>query len=160
MNAHDAINATLDASDFVLKTYLKDMTDDDIKVIPLDGFNPIALQIGHLIASERMFVEQVKPGSCPPLPEGFADKHEIKSGDKSDPSRYTTLSQYLALWDSQRAATKAVLKGMSEAELSGPSGWERFPTVGGVINLAGIHAVGHAGQFVAVRRKLGKPIAF
>ena len=34
------------------------------------------------------------------------------------------------------------------------------PTVGAALNMAGMHALNHSGQFVAVRRKLGKPIAF
>ena len=34
------------------------------------------------------------------------------------------------------------------------------PTVGVLLNMAGIHALNHSGQFVAVRRMLKKPIAF
>ena len=34
------------------------------------------------------------------------------------------------------------------------------PTVGDILNLAGIHAIMHSGQFVVVRRLLKKPIAF
>ena len=32
------------------------------------------------------------------------------------------------------------------------------PTIGAVFNLIGLHAMMHAGQFVPVRRMLGKPI--
>ncbi len=34
-----------------------------------------------------------------------------------------------------------------------------WPTLGAVLLLAGSHVLMHSGQFVSVRRKLGKPIA-
>ena len=37
--------------------------------------NSIAVQLGHLIAGERMFVEYVSPGLSPELPAGFDDAH-------------------------------------------------------------------------------------
>ena len=46
--------------------------------------NPIALQLGHLIASERMIVEMVTPGVSPPLPAGFAEKHDLKKPSTDD----------------------------------------------------------------------------
>ncbi len=163
MTAKDVIKESLDGSDYVIKKYLNDLSDEDLLVQPFDDFNPIALQLGHLISSERMFVEKIKPGSCPSLPAGFDEKHDIKSGAKNDRSRYSKLSEYIALWDAQRGATKAVLNGLSDEDLAKPNpmGWgaEMFPTVGSLLNLAGGHATGHSGQFVAVRRKLGKPIA-
>jgi uncharacterized damage-inducible protein DinB len=162
MTAKDVIKESLDGNDYVIKKYLEDLSDEDLLVQPFDDFNPIALQLGHLISSERMFIEKIKPGSCPPLPAGFDEKHDIKSGAKNDRSRYGTLSQYRALWDAQRAATNAVLAALSDEELGKPNpmGWDMFPTVGSLINLVAAHATGHSGQFVAVRRKLGKPVAF
>jgi uncharacterized damage-inducible protein DinB len=162
MTAKDILRESLDGSDFVIKAYLKDLSDEDLLVQPFDDFNPIALQLGHLISSERMFIDKIKPGSCPPLPDGFDEKHNIKSGAKNDRSRYSTLSQYLALWDAQRAATKTVLSELTDEDLGKPNpmGWDMFPTVCSLINLTAAHATGHSGQFVAVRRKLGKPIAF
>jgi hypothetical protein len=34
------------------------------------------------------------------------------------------------------------------------------PTVGAALTMLGAHPMMHAGQFVTVRRKLGKPILF
>jgi uncharacterized damage-inducible protein DinB len=162
MNARTAIKETLDGSDYILKSYIKDLSDEDLILQPLEGFNPIALQLGHLIESERDFIEKVKPGSCPQLPEGFAEKHSLKNENKTDRSRYLTKNEYVALWDGQRAATKSLLDTLSDAELDKPNplGWDGWPTVSSLINLAGVHALSHVGQFVAVRRMLGKPIAF
>ena len=63
----------------------------------------------------------------------------------------------------QRDATKAVLDGLSDAELDAP-GPERFrqmaPTVGVVMLLIGNHVLMHVGQFVSVRRHArSKPVA-
>ncbi len=61
----------------------------------------------------------------------------------------------------QRDATKAVLDALTDADLDAPAP-ERLrrmcPTVGTVFNLTGNHVLMHVGQFVAVRRKLGKPV--
>lgn len=163
MHAKDVIRATLDSSDRVLKMYMNDLTDEEIVLEPAPGVNPVALQLGHLISAERMFVEFCRPNSSPPLPEGFADRHSVKQGDRNDRSRYTTKAEYLRLWDAQRAATKAALDAIPDADLDKP-GPERFagfaPTVGSILNLVGGHALTHVGQFVPLRRKLGKPIAF
>lgn len=163
MNAKDVIRATLDSSDMILKMYLNDLSDEELLIEPVPGMNPVALQVGHLVVAERMFVEMIKPDSCPALPEGFAAKHSVKEGTPSDRSRYSTKAEYLRLWDSQRAASKAVLEAIPEARLDEPAP-ERFakfaPTLGVLFNMAGVHTLSHLGQFVALRRKLNKPIAF
>jgi uncharacterized damage-inducible protein DinB len=162
MGPKDIIAKTLDTSDLILKKYLDDLSDADLKLRPFEGFNPIALQLGHLISAERMFAEMVTPGSSPPLPEGFAEKHDLKK-QSSDDSRFSTKDEYVKLWDAQRAATKKVLAGVADSDLEDTRGGrlpQFAPTVAAILNLAGMHAVSHAGQFVAVRRMLKKPIAF
>jgi hypothetical protein len=148
-------------SDYVLNNYMADLSDADLRVRAVEGMNPIAWQLGHLITTERMFVEGVKPGSCPPVPEGFAEAHGKGTGQAEDTSKYRTKAEYLDLWKAQRAATKAVLDALTDEELDAP-GPERFrrmaPTAGSVLNFAGIHALMHLGQFVGVRRLLQKPV--
>jgi hypothetical protein len=161
MTAKDAILFSLDQSDFIAKKYLDDLSDADLKVSPMDGINTIAWQLGHLISAERMFVEGVKPGTCPPLPEGFEAAHP-RGGDKeSDASKYFTKAAYLKAWETQRAATKKALSACSDSDLSqpGPEAWRSFcPTVGAVLQMTGEHVMMHVGQWVAVRRKVGKPV--
>jgi uncharacterized damage-inducible protein DinB len=157
--AKEIIRSTLDGSDRILKKYVDDLNDADLLVRPVEGMNHIAWQLGHLIWAERWFVEMVKPGVSPPLPEGFKEKHD-KEGHESD-AGFATKAEYLSLWDAQRSATKKVLDDLSEEELAQP-GPERFrtmaETVGALLNFAGTHALMHLGQFAAVRRKLKKPI--
>jgi uncharacterized damage-inducible protein DinB len=162
MGPKDVIRNTLDTSDFVLKSYLKDLSDEELRLRPVDGMHSIALQLGHLIVAERMFKEWVQPGSAPDLPDGFAEAHDIKKPEGPD-ARFATKEQYLKLWDQQRAVTLALLDSVSDAELDDNRDGklpEFAPTVGAVLNMAGVHALNHSGQFVAVRRMLKKPIAF
>jgi DinB superfamily len=162
MGPKDVIRKTLDAGDTILKRYLDGLSDADLRLRPVEGMNPIALQLGHVIAAERRMVEMVQPGASPPLPAGFEEAHDLKKKDGDD-ARFATKEQYLKLWDAQRAATKACLDRVSDADLDDTRGGklpEFAPTVGAVLNLAGLHAIGHEGQFVAVRRALKLPIAF
>jgi hypothetical protein len=161
MNAKDVIKNTLDSSDMILSRYVEDLADADLLLRPVSGMNHIAWQIGHLIDVEHRFVESVRPGSCPKLPDGFAEHHKMEQARSDDPSHFSTKAEYLTLWKAQRAATKAVLDQLSDAELDeARSGFPPFaPTVGAVFNLLGTHPLMHVGQFVAVRRMLGKPVA-
>jgi DinB superfamily len=162
MGPKDIINKTLDMSDFILKSYVGDLSNADLKLVPIEGMNPIALQLGHLISAERMFAEMIKPESSPPLPSGFDEAHSLKDREGDD-SRFLGKDAYMKLYEAQRAATKAVIDGVPDSELGDSRGGklpEWAPTVADVLNMAGAHALMHLGQFVAVRRKLEKPIAF
>src|SRR5262245_38438849 len=134
MGPRDVIRATMDLSDFVINSYLKDLSDSDLRLRPIEGMHPIALQLGHLIVAERMFKEWLKPGSSPPLPEGFAETHDIKN-DQGDDSRFKTKDEYLRLWKEQRDATKAILDSVSDEELDDTRGGslpQFAPNVGAV----------------------------
>jgi hypothetical protein len=161
MNAKDVIRHSLDSSKSVIDSYINDLEDADLLLRPIDGMNHIAWQLGHLIWAERFFVEGVRPGASPPLPEGFSEAHGTDQTKVDDPSKFLTRARYQELMKAQREATKAVLDQLTDAELDAPAP-ERIqriaPTVGAVFNLAGTHYLMHAGQFVAVRRKLGKPV--
>lgn len=162
MDAKDVIRMSIASSDQILNAYLKDLSDDELRLRPIEGMNAIAWQLGHLISSERSMVEAIKPGSSPGLPEGFDQAHSRDTADSADPAKFRSKDEYLRLFDAQRKATLAVLDGLQDAELDRPAP-ERmrsmFPTVGAVMLLTGNHVLMHVGQFVAVRRKLKKPVA-
>jgi hypothetical protein len=162
MGPKDIIKKTLDMSDFVLKAYVQDLSDADLRLIPVAGMNPIALQLGHLISSEREMAEMVKPGSTPALPAGFEEAHSPKNRGEDD-SRFLSKDAYIKLYEAQRAATKAVVDSTPDSDLEDTRGGklpEYAPTVADMLNLTAIHSLNHSGQFVAVRRMLKKPIAF
>src|SRR4051794_13691602 len=163
MHAKDAIRQTYGMSDSIVTNYLGDLSDADLLVRPVEGAQHIAWQLGPLIDSDRRMVEGIKPGSCPPLPEGFSEAHgrDEASTRSDDPKRFRTKDDYLRLMRAQREATRSVLDGLSDADLDAPAAetMRRLaPTVGSVFQLVGNHVLMHVGQFVGVRRKLQKPV--
>jgi hypothetical protein len=162
MGPKDVIRNTLDASEFMIKSYVNDLSDADILMRPIEGMHSIALQLGHLLVAEHGVKEMIEPGAAPPLPEGFVEAHDLKNIEGDD-SRFKSKAEYLKIWDEQRAATKALLDRVKDADLDGNADGrlpQWAPTVAAALNAIGIHALNHSGQFVAVRRKLKKPIAF
>jgi hypothetical protein len=161
MNPKDALKLGIGMSDYIINTYIGDLSDADLFLRPVPGMNHIAWQLGHLIAAERHFIEMVKPGSCPPLPEGFAEAHTKETSKLDDPSKFCTLAKYQELWKSQRAATLEALDSIAESDLD-KTDTEKYPewapTVAALIAMCGTHALMHCGQFVPVRRILGKPV--
>ncbi len=162
MTPKDVIRQSLDLSTTIISAYIGDLDDADLRIRPVPGMNHIAWQLGHLISSERKFMESLRPGASPPLPEGFEENHGREKSTLDDPSKYYSRARYQELWNAQHAATLAILESIPEAELD-KTDPERFPeyapTAGAILNTCSSHALMHCGQFVAVRRLLGKPIA-
>ena len=161
MHAKDAIRGTLDMGEHILNSYVGDLDDADLTTPPAEGLNPIAWQLGHLISSERSMVEQVRPNSCPALPEGFDATHSREAAVPGASHHFLPKAEYLRLFQAQRTATKAAIEALSDADLDAPSP-ERYqkmaPTVGAVLGLVGNHVLMHVGQFVPARRKGNKPV--
>jgi hypothetical protein len=161
MSPNDALKLSLNMSDFIINSYIGDLSDADLLIRPVPGMNHIAWQLGHLIAAEHRFVEMVKPGSCPELPAGFDAAHTKETTTIDDPAKFYPLAKYQELWQAQRAATLAVLDSVSEADMdtTAPEKYPEWaPTIAALLAMGGTHALMHCGQFVAVRRLLGKPV--
>jgi hypothetical protein len=157
------IAESLKLPDFIVKSYLDDLTDADLFVRPLPNMNHIAWQLGHLIASENFHINQVFPDSMPPLPEGFKDRHSKETAGIDDPSAFATKVEYLKLMEEQRAGTLKVLADLSDEELLKPSpeSMRYFgPTIGSLFAGQSVHWMMHAGQWAVIRRKLGRPPLF
>lgn len=161
MNAKDVILNSMNTGEMVINAYIGDLEDKDLLIRAEPGMNHIAWQLGHLIGAERHFVEMVKPGASPALPPDFEEGHGRDKHKEDDPSKYYSRAKYQELLKAQRDASKAVLEGLSEEELarSGPEFPAFAPSAMALMNMCGTHALMHAGQFVAVRRKLGKPVS-
>lgn len=100
---------------------------------------------------------------APALPEGFADAHAKEASACDEGARFATKAEYLGLLDRVKAAALAAVDATPDGELDAPgpeSMREYAPTVASVLLLVGSHPMMHAGQFVPVRRKLGKPPLF
>lgn len=162
MHSKPVISHTLGMADHLLTSYVADLSDSEILLEPIEGMNHIAWQIGHLISSERMFAELVKPDASPALPEGFDDLHSRTDTRGTSPEQFHAKETYMALYKAQRDATNAILEAATDEELAASTG-EKFaayaPNVATLLNMIGLHYMMHLGQFVAVRRFTKKPIA-
>ena len=160
MTTKDAIKNTCDVCHEVLTTYLSDLTDADLLVRSVPEANHSAWQLGHLITAEREMMTTAGY-EMPDLPADFAEAYTPETSKSDDAAKFHEKDEYLALLGQQRAATLATLDALPEADLDKPapeSMRSYVQTIGGIFNLIGLHELMHAGQFVAVRRKLGKPI--
>ena len=161
MDAKQTIESAMNSGLMVLNKYVGDLDDADLLERPAPGCNHLAWQLGHLIVSEVSLVNMVCPGEGGALPEGFAEKHAKDQCDVDDPTQFLSRDAYLKLYDEVRAASKQALAALPPERLDEP-GPERFrsvfPTVGSVFLLIATHPMMHAGQFVPVRRRKGKPV--
>ncbi|MFT5524454.1 MAG: hypothetical protein ACI9G1_000994 [Pirellulaceae bacterium] len=163
MSIATQIKHELNLPAFVVQGYLGDLTDEDLMRRPVPNANHIAWQLGHLITAEHNLNNMVCPDSMPALPDGFADKHNKEAAGCDDAGAFCTKDEYLKLMEEQRAATLALLDKLSDEELekTAPEDIQKFgATVGAVIAGQSGHWMMHAGQWVIVRRQLGKEAIF
>lgn len=161
MNAQDALRASADLSRMVLKSYFSDLDDADLMKRPGPGCNHLAYQLGHLISSECMLLEMVKPGAAIELPPGFAEAHDKDNAGVDDPAKFQSKQEYLDLLDKVYEATCTAIASTSDEDLDqkSPENFRQFaPTYGHMYALIATHPMMHAGQFVPVRRAAGKPV--
>ncbi len=163
MSIASQIKNELNLPAFVVQSYLQDLSDEDLMRRPVPNANHIAWQLGHLIDSEHQLNNMVCPDSMPALPDGFTEKHNKEAAASDDASAFCTKDEYLKLMEEQRAGTLALLDRLSDEELEKPSPEpiQQFgATVGAVIAGNSAHWMMHAGQWVIVRRQLGKEAIF
>jgi hypothetical protein len=161
MSRKKTIRNVIEMSDRIINSYLSGLSDKDLFVRAVPGVNHIAWQLGHIISSERHFIERLNPGASPPLPEGFDAKHGRDKTGEDDPAAFYPLETYQALWKAQREATLATLESFPETDLddANPEKYPPYaPTPAAILTMTGLHPIMHAGQFVPVRRLLKLPI--
>jgi hypothetical protein len=164
VNGRDAIQVALNSTKFLLTRYIEDLSDADLFVRPVPGANHIAWQLGHLIFSEPYLVKQQLPdASYPDVPAHFAETYGPKGASKDGPDGFLAKAEYASLFDKVRSATLATTAKLSDADLDRPTSGSMAPfapNIGALLVLVSNHTLMHAGQFTAVRRKLGKPVLF
>jgi hypothetical protein len=161
MKATDALIHCLESTQSILTMYLSDLSDADLLVRPVPEANHLAWQLGHLIVGEVMLGKDVPGTKYAELPPDFAEKYTAETSKQTDTKGYLTKAAYLDLFTHARAATIAAVKALSDADLDKPNTGPiaKFaPTIGSLVALLSTHTLMHGGQFVVLRRKLGKPI--
>ncbi len=162
MDAKDAIRQVIEAGHMLARMYTDDFSDADLLVRSVPEANHIAWQLGHAIGGTRGILGMLGHDG-PPLPEGFEAAHGRETSSSDDPAAFRSKEEYLALMDRMKAASMAAVDATPNETLDdpGPEAFRSFcPTVGSVLLLLGTHWLMHAGQFVPIRRKLGKPVMF
>ena len=71
MGPKDVIRNTLDTSDFIIKSYVNDLSDEELRLVPIEGMHPIALQLGHLIIAEQHVQGDGRAGLGPAAARGL-----------------------------------------------------------------------------------------
>jgi hypothetical protein len=162
MNAKDVIKNSAEFSWMLVCQYVSDFTDAELLVRAVPESNHIAWQFGHMIAGTAHMLSMLGQ-PAPTLPEGFAEAHGRDANKSDDPKQFAPKAQYVALAEQMKAATKAAVDATPDGDMDkpGPEAMRAYaPTVGAALSILGAHPMMHAGQFVTVRRKLGKPILF
>lgn len=162
MTPQDLIRQTVEFGYRVTQGYLADLSDADLLVRSVPGANHIAWQLGHLLASTHRILKALgHPGL--PLPDGFEKAYTTETAASDAPADFATKAEYLAWMDQAKAATLAAIDATSDDALDQPTPEPmraRIPTVGFALSLLGTHWLMHAGQFVPIRRKLGRKPLF
>jgi hypothetical protein len=162
MNAKDVMRQVAEAAHMLAQAYVADLAEPDFVVRSVPGSNHIAWQLGHIIAGNaKMLRELGRP--APELPAGFVEAHSKDAAGCDDRARFATKAEYLALLEQAKTAILAAIDATPEADFDkpGPESMREYaPTVGAALLILGQHWMMHTGQFVPIRRKLGKPPLF
>jgi uncharacterized damage-inducible protein DinB len=161
MTPQEVLAQTYQTSSMVLTTYISDLSDADLLHRPGVGCNHLNWQLGHLISSEVGLLEMVVPGAGAKLPPGFAEKYKKDAAANDDVSAFANKEELTTLINANQEAALKAFASVSDEQLSqpGPPHMQpMFPTVGSILILVATHGLMHCGQFVPVRRALGKPV--
>lgn len=163
MNFQDAIRKQFSMADFFLDSYVADLAPAELLARPAPGANHIAWQLGHLISAEARLVGAAAPGKMPTLPDGFAERHSKDTAASDNPADFLTKEAYFALNKKVRTQSLEALESLSEADFDKPI-TGRVPafvkTAGDALVTAAGHWILHSGQWVVLRRHLGRDRKF
>jgi hypothetical protein len=160
--AKNILRGAIEGGHWVVRAFVEDLTDAELLVRSVPGANHIAWQLGHMISGTHKMLAAMGY-KVPALPEGFAEAYTPATAGSDDPAKFATKAQYLVLMDQAKAASLAAVEGTPETDLDkpGPESMREYaPTVAAALMLQGTHWLMHSGQFVPIRRKLGKKPIF
>jgi hypothetical protein len=162
MNAKDVIREVIEFGHMVTRYYISDLSDAELLVRSAPGSNHIAWQMGHMIASSQHMLKGLGH-SAPDLPTGFEAAYTAETSMSDDPAKFAAKTEYLALAEQIKAASLKAVEATPESALDqpGPEQMREYaPTVASALTILGSHWLMHSGQFIPIRRKLGKKAMF
>ena len=161
MGPKDVIRTVAQTNDFVIKTYLQDLTDADLLLRPVPSANHIAWQMGHLIRAELELLKIISAANTVPLPADWDSVHSKEAAGTEPPVGFRSKAEYMELYAKVRENSTKVLGTLADSDLEKPTSGRMAsfaPTWGALLVLIANHPMMHAGQIAVLRRKLGKPI--
>jgi hypothetical protein len=162
MAAKNILKEVVEFGHIVIKYYVSDLTDAELLVRSVPGSNHIAWQMGHMIGSTHHMLKGLGH-AAPDLPAGFAEAYTAETSGSDDPKKFAAKAEYLALAEKMKEASLKAIDATPENTLDqpGPESMREYaPTVASVLTILGNHWLMHSGQFVPIRRKLGKKPLF
>lgn len=162
MNAKDILRQVVEFSHVVIQFYVSDLSDAELLVRSVPGSNHIAWQMGHMIIGTQHMLKGLGH-SAPDLPVGFEEAYTPETSGSDDPAKFATKGEYLDLAEQMKAASLKAIDATPDSALDqpGPESMRQYaPTVSAVLAILGTHWLMHSGQFVPIRRKLGKKPLF
>lgn len=146
-----------------LKMSLADFSEEDMYRRPVPAANHAAWQLGHLVASEAMMVNWIRPGTLA-VPPSIAGKFDPPQARVDDPAAFgVSKDELLAALESLRKQTVAFVRTLRPEDLDRPMPeklQDYVPTVADTLTALLTHAIMHLGQFQVIRRALGKKVLF
>jgi len=162
MNAKDILRQVVEFGHMVTQYYVSDLSDAELLVRSVPGTNHIAWQMGHMITSTHHMLKGLGH-LAPDLPAGFEEAYTHETSASEDPAKFATKAEYLALAEQMKAASLKAIDATPDSALNqpGPESMRQYaPTVASALTILGNHWLMHSGQFVPIRRKLGKKPLF
>ena len=161
MDSQQAIKTSIAMADMISKAYLDDLTDEEMMERPDPGCNHLKWQVGHLILSDHEMISGCLPGALPDLPAGFSGAYSKQQATSDNAKDFHAKEELMATFETQRAAILEALAGMSDEDFDRPapeSMQSYAANVGAVFSMIGSHWLMHTGQWVVLRRQLGRDI--
>ena len=162
MNAKDVLRQNVEFGHMVTRAYVDDLTDAELLVRSVPGANHIAWQLGHIVTGTQHMLGMLGHQG-PALPEGFAAAYNAETAKSDDAAKFAAKAEYVALLEQLKTAVLAAIDATPESALEQPAPEamrEYAPTVAAALGVVALHGLMHAGQFIPIRRKLGKPPLF
>jgi len=162
MTAKDVLRHLVEFGHRITQAYIADLEDAELFVRSVPNSNHIAWQLGHLISSNHHMLKALGYTGLK-LPEGFEAAYTTETSTSDDPAKFARKADYLLLIDQAEAASLAAIEATPEGRFEEPapeSMRAHIPNVAAILAILGNHWLMHAGQFVPIRRKLGKKAMF
>jgi len=142
------LNATLSR----LQRSIADLTEEEARVIPLDGLAPIIWQVGHVAFVDTSFARRVDGQSR--APDGYDALFKAGSGGRAN---YPPLAEVKGVLERGQRTWETIVQTVDP---STPVDSDRYANVGELVVFISYHRGYHIGKMNTLRALLKKPRLF